>query len=92
MGVSSGVVAVLGAGANVGHRVAERFTTAGYKVAVVSRSGNSVPSTIAALSLSADFTNPKTVHQVFEKVREKLGEPSVVVYNGMNGTSTTFIL
>lgn len=83
MAVSSRVVAILGAGPNVGNKVAERFTAAGYKVAVISRSGKSIPTTIAALSLIADFTNPKTVHGVFEEVREKLGEPSVVVYNGM---------
>ncbi len=83
MAVSSRVVAILGAGPNVGNKVAERFTAAGYKVAVLSRSGKSIPTTIAALSLSADFKNPKIVHGIFEEVRKKLGEPSVVVYNGM---------
>ncbi len=91
MAVSSRVVAILGAGPNVGNKVAERFTAAGYKVAVVSRSGKSIPTTIAALSLSADFKNPKIVHGVFEEVRKKLGEPSVVVYNGSR-ISTSVLL
>lgn len=76
------VVVVLGAGPNVGTKVAEKFTSSGYEVAVVSRSGKSVPSSIAALSIAADFTHPESVHGVFEEVRSKLGEPSVVVYNG----------
>ena len=82
MAVSSRVLMVLGAGPNVGTKVAERFTSAGYKVAVVSRSGKSVPPSIAALSVAADLTDPLGVRSTFEQVREKLGEPSVVVYNG----------
>ena len=67
----------------MGQKVAERFTANGYKVAVISRSGETVPSTVATLSLLANFPNRKTVHDVFKQVREKLGEPSVVIYNGM---------
>lgn len=75
------VAVVLGAGPNIGTKVAEKFTSSGYEVAVVSRSGKSVPSSTAALSIAADFTHPETIHGVFEEVRSKLGEPSVVVYN-----------
>jgi NAD(P)-dependent dehydrogenase (short-subunit alcohol dehydrogenase family) len=80
----SPVVVVLGAGPNVGTKVAQKFTSEGYKVAVVSRSGKEVPSSTAALSISADLTNPESIHDIFEQVRSKLGEPSVVVYNGMS--------
>jgi len=82
MAASSRVVFVLGAGPNIGTRVAERFTSAGYKVAVASRSGKSVPSSTAALSIAADLTDPEKVNSTFEEVRKTLGEPSVVVYNG----------
>jgi NAD(P)-dependent dehydrogenase (short-subunit alcohol dehydrogenase family) len=82
MAASLRVAIVLGAGPNVGTKVAERFTSAGYKVAVVSRSGKSVPSSTAALSIAADLAAPEKVHSTFKEVREKLGEPSVVVYNG----------
>ena len=73
----------LGAGAIIGHMVAEKYTAAGYKVAVVSRSCNSVPSIIGALSLAGDFKKPKTIDKVFEEVRKMPGDPSVVVYNGI---------
>jgi NAD(P)-dependent dehydrogenase (short-subunit alcohol dehydrogenase family) len=82
MAASSRVVFVLGAGPNVGSKVAERFTSAGYKVAVASRSGKTVPSSTAALSIATDLTDPEKVNSTFEEVRKKLGEPSVVVYNG----------
>jgi len=80
--MASRVAIVLGAGPNIGTKVAERFTSAAYKVAVVSRSGKSVPPSTAALSIAADLTDPDKVHSIFEEVRKKLGEPSVVVYNG----------
>ncbi|MCJ1254008.1 hypothetical protein MMC24_001822 [Lignoscripta atroalba] len=81
MAQSSRVAMILGAGPGVGTKVAQRFSAAGYKVAVVSRSGKSVGTNIAALSLPADFSEPKSVHSVFEEVRKQLGQPSVVVYN-----------
>ena len=86
MGASRRVAVVLGAGANIGHKVTGRFTAAGYKVAVISRSGDSVPSVIATMSLSADFTDSRTIHEVFEEIRGKLGEQSVLIYNGRRWT------
>ena len=90
MAVSSRIAIALGVGAKVGQKVAERFTAAGYTVAVFSRSSNGVSSTIATLSLSADFTNPKTAKEVFEQGRKKLGKPSVVIYNGTRVAYATF--
>lgn len=83
MASSSRVAIVFGVGANVGAKVAQRFTTDGYKVATVSRSGKGIDASSVALSINADLTDPKVVHGVFEEVRSKLGEPIVVVYNGM---------
>jgi NAD(P)-dependent dehydrogenase (short-subunit alcohol dehydrogenase family) len=76
------IVLILGAGPNVGIKTAQKFTSAGYRVAVASRTGATVPSSTAALSIAADFANPSSIHGIFEEVRSKLGQPSVVVYNG----------
>lgn len=83
MASSSRIAIVFGVGPNVGAKVAQQFTTDGYKVTVVSRSGNGVDASSVALSIVADLTDPKSVHGVFEEVRTKLGEPNLVVYNGM---------
>ena len=36
----------------------------------------------ADLSLQADFTDPKSIKAIFDEVKQKLGVPNVVVYNG----------
>lgn len=76
------VAVVLGAGSNVGAKVAQQLGSDGYKVATVSRSGKGGESNNVALSIAADLVDPSAVSGIFEEVRTKLGEPSVVVYNG----------
>ena len=82
MAQSSRVALILGSGPNVGSHVAERFAAAGYKVAVVSRSGKHPDPSTVALSIVADLVDPMAVRKVFAEVRAQLGEPSVVNYNG----------
>lgn len=88
MASTSRVAIVFGVGPNIGAKVAQQFTTDGYKVAAVSRSGKGLDAGSVALSITADLTDPKTVHAVFEEVRSELGEPIVVVYNGMRLSCT----
>lgn len=83
MASTSRVAIVFGVGPNIGAKVAQQFTTDGYKVAAVSRSGKGLDAGSVALSITADLTDPKTVHAVFEEVRSELGEPIVVVYNAV---------
>lgn len=73
---------------NVGAKVAQQFTTDGYKVAAVSRSNKGLDAGNVALSIKANLTDLKTVHAVFEEVRSELGEPIVVVYNSMRLSCT----
>jgi NAD(P)-dependent dehydrogenase (short-subunit alcohol dehydrogenase family) len=74
------VALILGAGPRVGASVAERFLKSGYKVAVVSRSGNS--STQGVFSLKGDFTKPSSIPALFEAVKTEFhSAPSVVIYN-----------
>lgn len=62
--------------------MARRFAAAGDKVAVVSRSGKHPDPSTVALTIVADLVDPTAVRNAFEEVRAKLGEPSVVNYNG----------
>ncbi|KAF6232799.1 hypothetical protein HO173_009013 [Letharia columbiana] len=75
----SPVILLLGAGANIGHGIAQRFSSSGYKVAIASRSGKSARGT-DYLSVKADLTQPQDVKSVFDTVKSELGIPSVVVY------------
>ncbi|KZT25031.1 putative short chain type dehydrogenase [Neolentinus lepideus HHB14362 ss-1] len=79
--MSSPVLLVLGAGPNVGLAVARKFAKQGYKVALAARNPNDEVSKAADLVLKADFSDPSAVVSTFDKVKEKLGIPTVVVYN-----------
>ena len=81
---SSPVLLILGAGSNVGQSVAQAFAAKGYKIALVSRSLKEEESTQDQLNISADLSDPDSIIQIFSKVKESLGLPSVVVYNGGN--------
>jgi NAD(P)-dependent dehydrogenase (short-subunit alcohol dehydrogenase family) len=78
----SPVVLILGAGANVGTNVARAFAAKGYKVALAARKLQDETDGEGQLTIRSDFADPSSVIDVFAKVREVLGEPSVVVYNG----------
>jgi NAD(P)-dependent dehydrogenase (short-subunit alcohol dehydrogenase family) len=75
------VILILGAGPNIGQHVARAFAAKGYKVAMASRSvkEENIPDQV---SLQVDLANPSSVLELFSNVKEKLGIPSVVVYNG----------
>jgi NAD(P)-dependent dehydrogenase (short-subunit alcohol dehydrogenase family) len=82
--MSSSVVLILGAGANIGSHVAQKFSTNGYKVATASRSPKPDHSKTIDLTLKADFSNPSSIKDIFVEVKTKLGLPSVVIYNGQS--------
>jgi len=83
--MSNRIALILGSGAGVGTHVASRLRSEGYRVATVSRSAKEAENNGEnAMALGADFANPAEVEKVFERVRGAWGEPSVVVYNGMN--------
>lgn len=77
------VALILGYGPRVGVAVARAFATDGYQVAVVSRSKKASSPTQDYLFLEADLYDPSTVETIFSTVIEKLGHPSVVIYNGL---------
>ena len=79
---TSPILLILGSGANVGQSVARAFAAQGYKVALTSRKASSDDDTTEQVSIAGDLSKPETVAGIFSKVKELLGIPSVVVYNG----------
>ncbi|KAI9656896.1 MAG: hypothetical protein M1821_003535 [Bathelium mastoideum] len=82
MSSTSPVILILGSGPNVGQNVAQAFAAKGYKVALASRKLKEEESTAEQVNISSDLSDPKSVIEVFSKVKASLGLPSVVVYNG----------
>lgn len=79
----SKVLFVLGAGPRIGRSVAKKFKSEGYKVAVGSRRPNvEQAKSDGFLAVSVDVTKPEAVQTAFAKVKQELGTPTVVVYNG----------
>lgn len=76
------VAIILGYGPKVGVDVANAIARLGYRIAVVSRSGSCSESAKNYLQAKADLSDPSTVEDVFTRVIQELGHPSVVVYNG----------
>jgi len=82
MSGKSPVILILGAGPRVGQEVARTFASKGYKVALAARSLKEADSTDDQLNITSDFANPDDIVSAFTRVKEVLGIPSVVVYNG----------
>ncbi|KAF2649882.1 putative short-chain dehydrogenase [Lophiostoma macrostomum CBS 122681] len=78
---ASKVLLILGSGPNVGKSVAQAFIAKGYKVAHTSRKSRENSNTADEINIAADLSKPESVAEVFTQVKEKLGIPSVVVYN-----------
>lgn len=75
------IAIVFGAGKQIGLRTVEEFKKKGYKVAAVARSLEAGERD-GVLYIPADLTSLSTVGDTFEAVRQRWGEPSVVIYNG----------
>ncbi|KAF2714276.1 hypothetical protein K504DRAFT_473371 [Pleomassaria siparia CBS 279.74] len=76
------VALILGAGPRVGTSVVQKFTSSGYNVAIVSRTGTGTKTAENILSLKGDFTKPQSIPSLFEAVKSEFhASPSVVIYN-----------
>jgi NAD(P)-dependent dehydrogenase (short-subunit alcohol dehydrogenase family) len=80
--MSSQIVLILGAGANVGKSLIQKFSSKGFKVAIASRTLKPEVAKLADSSVKADFSNPSSIKSIFEKVKSEVGTPNVVIYNG----------
>jgi NAD(P)-dependent dehydrogenase (short-subunit alcohol dehydrogenase family) len=83
------VAAILGVGTGLGAAVARRFAREGFAVALMARNEDGLSRIRqeieedggAALSISADATDPASVEVAFGRVRDEVGDPEVFVYN-----------
>lgn len=82
--MASKILLFIGSGANIGASTVKTFLGAGYKVAQASRSLKPEDSTEDNLHLLVDATKPESITKAFEETRKKLGEPNVVIYNGIS--------
>ncbi|MDQ1128437.1 3-oxoacyl-ACP reductase FabG [Microbacterium sp. SORGH_AS_0888] len=72
------VVLVTGGNRGIGRAIAERFVTAGYRVAVTARSGEGPAGT---LTVRADVTDAAEVDAAFARVEAELGPVQILVAN-----------
>jgi NAD(P)-dependent dehydrogenase (short-subunit alcohol dehydrogenase family) len=81
---SKPVLLVLGAGANIGKALAAKFSSAGYGIALVSRSTLEGTTPEGYLGIKVDLSDPSTIPSVFAKVKSALGTPNTIIYNAAN--------
>jgi NAD(P)-dependent dehydrogenase (short-subunit alcohol dehydrogenase family) len=79
---TSPILLILGSGPRIGKTVASTFAAKGYKIALAARSVDEEASTSNKLNIKADLSDPSCIPAVFAKVKETLGPPTVIVYNG----------
>lgn len=77
------VLLIFGAGPRIGLATIKKFSSEGYKVAVVSRNPSKELQEAADLVVPANLKDPEQIKPVFERVIQELGVPHVVIYNGM---------
>jgi hypothetical protein len=90
--MTSPIILILGGGGAVGSAVAQKFFKNGFKVALAYRTLKpTTDETKEFLQIKADFSDSSTITSVFAEVKEKLGVPNVVVYNGPYPYFSSFI-
>ena len=83
------VAVVFGVGPGLGTAIAKRFASEGFALGLMARSEESLSAAREAvegaggkaLAVAADATDPASVSEAFDEVREELGDPEVFVYN-----------
>jgi NAD(P)-dependent dehydrogenase (short-subunit alcohol dehydrogenase family) len=83
------VAVIAGAGPGNGANLARRFAAAGYAVALLARSRNTLDTLESDLSgargYECDVTDPESVARTFDAIRTDLGEVRTLVYNAGSG-------
>jgi NAD(P)-dependent dehydrogenase (short-subunit alcohol dehydrogenase family) len=76
------VVMITGASGNLGSAAADRFGSAGAKLALVERSkgGEPPPATEMQLNVSADVTDPASVDAAVQQIVEHFGQIDVLIH------------
>jgi short-subunit dehydrogenase len=91
----SRTIVILGAGPGLGQAIARRFATEGYAAALVARNQDRLDELAAQLpdatAFPADLADPAAVRAALAAVRERYGDPEVLVFNAsmwVPGTAT----
>ncbi|MDI1478369.1 SDR family NAD(P)-dependent oxidoreductase [Polyangium sp. y55x31] len=87
--MSKPVIAVVGAGPGVGLAVARRFTREGFTAALIARRPEALDEYVSELrragaeahGFAADAADEGSLRNAFATLKERLGAPSVLVYN-----------
>ena len=93
--MSAKVCIVTGIGHGLGSAYARRFAAEGYRVALLGRTMeklNGFAQNIeGSLPVVCDVCDADAVHTAFERVRQEIGEPSVVIHNAGSGVFKGFL-
>lgn len=89
MAATANVIAIVGVGPGLGASIARRFGREGFAVALMARDHSHVDPIAreleshgqSAAGFTVDATQPGSVADSFHAVRERLGDPTVFVYN-----------
>lgn len=88
--MSQPVCAVVGIGPGNGAAIAQRFSQADFRLALLSRStalsGKLADELGNARAYACDASDPESVNAAFAGIRKDLGEVNVLVYNAGSGT------
>lgn len=88
------VALVAGVGRGTGGAVARRFTTAGYRVALLARSEGRLKEFEAkldgSLAIPCDVSNEAAINEAVATCMSEMGVPDVVVHNAPRGVFGTF--
>ena len=83
LAIMAPVVLVLGSGPGIGANIVARFLAKSFRTASAVRSKKDRVVDERQLELYADLVQPISVSQLFNRVKNELGEaPTVVIYNG----------
>lgn len=91
--MSEPVCVVVGIGPKNGEAFARRFATAGYKIALLSRStklSEPLARELGGRAYACDASDAPALAQTFAKIGDELGPPEVLVYNAGSGTWKDF--
>lgn len=98
MAQSKPVAVVTGVGPGLGAALVRRFA-AEYNVAMIARSGDYLKSLATeteasggyALAIPADVSDRAQLEAAFKQIRDRLGDPEVLLYNAGSGTWGTIV-
>jgi len=75
---------IVGTGPGISASLARRLAGFGVKIALAARNVQKLDALIrdtGAQAFAADAANPQSVARLFDQVRDRIGEPEIVVYN-----------